>query len=120
MFVNDHISNGASDREDTSIEHDSFDDDDAEGIRIKIGADEGTIWLEHPAIDALSFYEGKECYPDQRIDIKEAAPFDLAGGTPLPETIYARCDEALNVSADAVQAAGDLVHRPINKYSRIG
>lgn len=109
MFANDEISNGASDREDTTAQTQSEDDDDAEGIHIKVGMNSGKVWLEHPAIASLSFYSSKQCYPDQKIQITEANPFDLAGPNPLPETIYARCDQAWSMAADTLEAIGDLV-----------
>lgn len=115
MFANDQISNGAHDREDTSSDDPSEDDDDAKGIYIKVGFKIGKVSLDHPAIDALTFYKHKSCHPEEKLKLKDADPFDLEGTEQLPDTIYARCDGELNVPYSNPQSLGDLILKYLPK-----
>jgi hypothetical protein len=62
IFANDQLSNGIWDKEDTDPVKPATEkfDDDAEEIAIRPGLREGEVWLDHPAIGALSFYKTRE------------------------------------------------------------
>jgi len=111
IFVNDTLSNGAWDREETGAPAGS-DDDDAEQIHANPGIKDGEVWFDHPAIAGLRFYRDAAC----------TRPLALSGGGHLqiktedqeppiefPPELYIRVNgSALNFPPENPQIAGDL------------
>lgn len=112
LFTNDNLSNGAWDKDDSITEgkpSDAKDDDDAQELKITFSLDTGAIWLEHPAIDALSFYKTKECKASEKIDIKSGAKFQLSSDHKAPERIFVRADGPITFDTTNIEKEGDLV-----------
>lgn len=107
IFLNDDLSNGAWDRNDSKTPSDGKpadpNDDDAEEIVIKLQASQGEIWLEHPAIDSIKFYDNAKCTGTE-VPLKSGNRLNLATRT-IPEHVYMRVDTEVN----GHQSAGDLV-----------
>lgn len=109
LFVNDDLSNGIWDKDDPDAPGTEKEDDDAQEIVIDPGIDEGEVWLEHPAIDALSFYESRECDPSEKVNLTASSKFTISDQNPFPETIFVRVDGSANFPNDNPQIEGDLV-----------
>jgi hypothetical protein len=112
LFTNDDLSNGAWEKADTLTDGkpgEIVDDDDAEELKIKFGLDAGDLWMEHPAIDSLSFYKTKECKTTDKINIKESAKFALSSSNRLPDNLFVRADGPISFETTNIQKDGDLV-----------
>jgi hypothetical protein len=107
IFLNDDLSNGAWDRNDSKTPSDGKpadpNDDDAEEIVIKLQASQGEIWLEHPAINSLKFYDNAKCTGTE-VPLKSGNRLNLATRT-IPEHVYMRVETEVS----GYQSAGDLV-----------
>lgn len=108
LFVNDDLSNGLWDKDDPDSAGGNNDDDDAQEISItEPGLDEGEVWLDHPAIDALTFYDSRECTTE--VPLKPGNRFPL-GQQDWPDSIFVRADgNSSAISDQNPQAEGDLV-----------
>ena len=104
MFKNDTMSNGAWDKGATGAPA-SANDDDAEEIVIKAGLTEGEVWLDHPAIAGLKFYDSAQCTTE--LPLKPTNKFTL-GSRAWPEHIFVRADGTINFPATNPQNEGDL------------
>jgi hypothetical protein len=104
MFKNDNMSNGAWDKGATGAPA-SANDDDAEEIVIKPGITEGEVWLDHPAIAGLKFYDSAQCTTE--LPLKPTNKFTL-GSRAWPEHIFVRADGTINFPATDPQNEGDL------------
>jgi hypothetical protein len=107
MFLNDDLSNGAWDRNDSKTPSDGKpadpNDDDAEEIVIKFQASQGEIWLDHPAINSLKFYDNAKCTGTE-VPLKSGNRLHL-GSRAIPEHVFMRVDTEVS----GHQSAGDLV-----------
>jgi alpha-tubulin suppressor-like RCC1 family protein len=95
IFQNDDLSNGAWDRDDTVTwpmgKPSDPDDDDAEEIYIMPeNVTTGQVWLDHPGIARMKFYESAKCTGPE-LPLSEASKFDLASRA-WPTKIYVRVD----------------------------
>jgi hypothetical protein len=110
IFHNDTISNGIWDKEDNDPEKPASakDDDDAQEIVIRFGITEGQVWLEHPAIDGLSFYKTQECKATDKVNISPASKFSISASNPLPDKLYMRADVDIAYPTANPQLEGDL------------
>jgi len=107
LFVNDDLSNGLWDKDDPDAPSGEKDDDDAQEIAITEPAlDEGEVWLDHPAIDALTFYDSRECTTE--VPLKPGNRFPL-GQQDWPDEIFVRADGNASFPDDNPQITGDLV-----------
>ena len=103
LFVNDNISNGLWDKDDTadpSKPASATDDDDVECFNVTCAATRGAIWFEHPAIGKLAFYKTKKCADGDKLTF----PFVLSDTNKLPDKIYIRAEGEFDAQVD-----GDLV-----------
>jgi hypothetical protein len=109
MFANDNLSNGAWDKEDTTTEGKpaDADDDDAEELRINPGITEGEVWLDHPAIAGLTFYEDKKC--TQPINLSPSQRRAVSTSNPFPKKVFVRAESVRFPDANNPQVEGDLV-----------
>lgn len=113
IFHNDTLSNGIWDKEDTDPARPATekDDDDAEGITIKVGITEGEVWLDHPAIDKLSFYKTRECNAADKVNLSPTNKFAVSASNPFPDKLFMRADVngAPSYPEADPQFEGDLV-----------
>ncbi len=110
LFANDTLSNGEWDREDTDQDRPVANtrDDDAQELLINPGIESGDVWLEHPAIDALSFFRTPECLAEDEIDLSPSQKFTQTPTNRLPPKVYMRADGQLNEPVSDPQITGDL------------
>jgi hypothetical protein len=110
LFVNDQLSNGLWDGDDSDPERPvaEKDDDDAQEIKINPGITEGEVWLEHPAIAGLSFYETKEC-TGAKVNLYPASRYPVSSSNPFPDQLFIRADGTLTFPPANPQIEGDLV-----------
>lgn len=100
LFVDDQMSNGLWDKDDSAKPIGHTSDDDLQELKTALNPNSGWAWFEHPAIDRLTFYKTKACTAADAI----AFPWNLSNNNPLPGTIYVRAE-----SAFAGQVEGNLV-----------
>ena len=107
LFVNDQLSNGLWDGEDSDPDKpaDEKDDDDAQEIKINPGITEGEVWLEHPAITGLSFYKTRECKEADKVNLSHDSRFSVSSENPFPDKLYVRADGDF----EDAQIEGDLI-----------
>jgi len=109
LFYNDDLSNGKWDNGEEGVAATEI-DDDAQEIVIKPGITEGEVWLEHPAIDKLSFYkDSRECKDADKITLTSSARRTVSSSNPFPDVIFVRADRNDTFPADNPQFEGDLV-----------
>ena len=108
IFLNDNLSNGAWDKDDTTTpgKPADADDDDAKEIHAKPGITSGEVWLDHPAIAGLKFYKTRKC--TEEIQLSPAHHFTISATNPWPGNIFMRAEENINFPADNPQVEGDL------------
>jgi len=101
LFVNDRLSNGLWDKEDSdsSKPASATDDDDVQEIKTTCAATWGAIWFDHPIINKLAFYKAKACNAGDKLTF----PFALSESNKLPEKLYVRAEEV------TAQIEGELV-----------
>ncbi|MCF6313735.1 MAG: hypothetical protein L3J39_14925 [Verrucomicrobiales bacterium] len=109
LFYNDNLSNGLWDKDDPDAPASEKDDDDAQEISIDVGISEGEIWLEHPAIAGLSFYESRECKDTEKVNLSSENKFTISDSNPFPEKLFMRADGSITFPSDNPQVEGDLV-----------
>ena len=112
LFANDDVSNGLWDKEDGDAPGSAAEDDDVEELKIRISATFGDAWLEHPAIDEMTFYETRECTTE--VDIKASSPHSLSTSGAIHSPIYIRVDGDPEFPEEDPQISGDLIlkYRP--------
>ncbi len=120
LFVNDNLSNGLWDKEDSDPDKPAAekDDDDAQEISIDVPDIDGMeVWLEHPFIDGFSFYTSKECNAVDIVTLSPSQKFTVSETNPFPEKLFIRADKITLGSggtselldANNYQIDGDLV-----------
>ena len=112
LFYNDNLSNGTSelwDQDDPDAPAGTSEDDDAQEILIKPGITEGEVWLDHPAINGLSFYESRECNESERINLSPGNRFTISSQNPFPDEIFVRAEGSMNFPPDNPQVEGNLI-----------
>ncbi len=106
MFVNDQLSNGAWDKEqsDPNKPASETNDDDAEELKTIGAATWGAVWFEYEGgdITKLAFYKTKECTAAGKVTF----PFALSETNKLPEKLYVRAEPE---NAWTAQVEGKLV-----------
>ena len=106
IFVNDQLSNGAWDKEqsDPNKPATEINDDDAKELKTICTATSGAIWFEYEGgdISKLVFYKTKECTAAGKVTF----PFALSETNKLPEKLYVRAEPE---SAWTAQIEGKLV-----------
>ncbi len=109
FFINDNVSNGSWDKEDSNPlkPPGTTTDDDAEPIAIAPGITEGLVWFNHPAISGLSFYLTQDCNLGDKINISSTSKFAVSSQNPLPQMLYVRADGQLTFPQD-LQFDGNL------------
>ena len=93
LFVNDQLSNGLWDKEDTSATKPPTSenkDDDLTELRTICAATWGSVWFEYEGGDIakLAFYKTKECTAANKMTF----PFALSETNKLPEKLYVRTE----------------------------
>ena len=106
MFVNDQLSNGAWDKEqsDPNKPATEINDDDAEELKTICGTTWGAVWFEYEGGDVtkLAFYKTKECTAAGKVTF----PFVLSETNKLPEKLFVRAEPESGWTA---QVEGKLV-----------
>lgn len=93
MFANDNLSNGAWDKDDSVTPGKpatAIADDDAEEIHINPGITEGEVWLTHPGIAGLKFYEDSGC--THEIHLSPSQHRTVVPAIPFPARVFARAE----------------------------
>lgn len=105
MFIDDNVSNGAWDKDESGAPSGSG-DDDAEEIHVSVGITGGEVWFEHQAGTSLKFFKEREC--TNEIQISSDHHFTISSTNTLPAQLFVRAESNLNAPATDPQIEGDL------------